>query len=83
MDEGRLRKIIRVDMDVLYASVKRRDNPALKGKPVAIGYPAKRDVVAAATAYLTNRDGVIIIPGHEAIESRTPLRLPMEGTTFR
>jgi DNA polymerase-4 len=64
------RKIIHIDMDAFYASVEQRDNPAFRGKPIAVGgSPQGRGGVVATASYEARKFGVrSAMPSKKALE---------------
>lgn len=65
-----LRKIIHIDMDCFYAAVEMRENPNLKGKPVAVGgSPFERGVLATCN-YEARKYGL-----HSAMASSQAVKL--------
>jgi DNA polymerase-4 len=63
------RKIIHIDADCFYAAVEVRDNPALKGLPIAVGGNADSRGVIATASYEARKFGV-----HSAMASATALK---------
>ena len=63
------RKIIHIDADCFYAAVEVRDNPALRGLPIAVGGNAERRGVIATANYEARKFGV-----HSAMASATAIK---------
>ncbi len=57
-EQNHQRKIIHVDMDCFFAAVEVRENPELKGKPVAVGGAANSRGVVAACNYEARKFGI-------------------------
>ena len=69
-NQPRQRKIIHCDCDCFYASIEMRDNPALRGKPIAVGGSPERRGVVATCNYEAREFGI-----HSAMASATARRL--------
>ena len=69
-NQPRQRKIIHCDCDCFYASIEMRDNPALCGKPIAVGGSPERRGVVATCNYEAREFGI-----HSAMASATARRL--------
>ncbi|WP_298607434.1 DNA polymerase IV [uncultured Thiothrix sp.] len=70
MTDTALRKIIHIDMDCFYAAIEARDNPALRGKALAVGGSPDARGVVATCSYEARKFGV-----HSAMPMKTALRL--------
>ncbi len=62
------RKIIHVDMDCFYAAIEQRENPALMGKPIAVGGGGRRGVLCTASYEARAFGCRSAMPGFKALE---------------
>ena len=63
-----MRKIIHIDMDCFYAAIEQRENPELKGKPIAVGGSGRRGVLCTASYEAREYGCRSAMPGFKALE---------------
>lgn len=64
-----MHKCIHIDMDCFYAAIEEREDPSLRGQPVAVGGGSRRGVVCTAN-YEARKFGVrSAMPGFKALQS--------------
>ncbi len=73
-----LRKIIHIDMDAFFAAVEQRDNPELRGLPIAVGHDGPRGVVSTAS-YEARRYGVRSAMSMLRAKKQCPQLIVVEG----
>ena len=71
------RRIIHIDMDQFFAAVEQRDNPELRGKPVAVGHDGQRGVVSTAS-YEARRFGIHSAQSIQVAKRRCPQLIIVE-----
>jgi DNA polymerase-4 len=81
-DNRAVRTILHVDLDAFFASVEQLDDPSIRGRPVLVGGPSRRGVVAAAS-YEARAFGVhSAMPMMQALE-RCPHAVVVPGRRDR
>ncbi|MFK7910053.1 MAG: DNA polymerase IV [Akkermansiaceae bacterium] len=79
-----MRLCIHIDMDCFYAAIEERENPELKGKPVAVGGASKRGVICAANYEARKYGCRSAMPGFKALQLCPQLiMLPVRFDLYR
>jgi DNA polymerase-4 len=63
-----MRKIIHIDMDCFYAAIEEREDPSLRGKPVAVGGSSRRGVLTTANYEARKYGCRSAMPVYKALE---------------